>query len=432
MIIPSIDLMKGNAVQLVGGKTLELDAGDPRPLATKFARVGEFAVIDLDAAMGKGSNADVIEDLIDLAPRRGGLGVRVGGGIRDVDTAIRWLDRGASKVILGTAATPDILSQLPGDRTIAALDALHDDVVVEGWTKATGRKVTDRIAELRDHAGGFLLTFVEREGQLKGFDESRIRELVEAAGDCEVTVAGGVATPADIALADRLGADAQVGMALYKGHLDLADALVACLTTDRPDHLFPTIVTDEHDRALGLAYSNLQSLRHTIETGEAAYYSRSRQELWIKGKTSGNTQELLSITRDCDKDALRFRVRQRGAGFCHLGSTTCFGASSGLALLDETIRRRLADAPEGSYTRRLFNDPDLLRSKLLEEATELAAATTPAEAAWEAADLAYFALVAAIARGTSLADIERTLDERTRKVTRRPGNAKPKRGEASS
>jgi phosphoribosyl-ATP pyrophosphohydrolase len=94
------------------------------------------------------------------------------------------------------------------------------------------------------------------------------------------------------------------------------------------------------------------------------------------------------------------------------------------------VARRLADAPEGSYTARLFSDADLLRSKLLEEAGELIDASTPDDAAWEAADLIYFALVAAHARGAGLADAERVLDERTLRVTRRRGDAKPPKEDA--
>ncbi|MBT6179246.1 MAG: phosphoribosyl-ATP diphosphatase, partial [Deltaproteobacteria bacterium] len=206
MIIPSIDLMNGNAVQLVGGKEMALDAGDPRPIAEKFGRVGEIAVIDLDAALSQGSNREVIEDLLKIAP------CRVGGGIRDVETALDWLDKGACKVILGTAARPEILKQLPKERVIAALDAVNDEVVVEGWTTKTGQNVTDMMRELRPYVGGFLVTFVEREGRLEGMQEERVRALVEAADGAELTVAGGVATPEDVGLVDRLGADAQVGM----------------------------------------------------------------------------------------------------------------------------------------------------------------------------------------------------------------------------
>ena len=419
MIVPSIDLMNGSAVQLVGGKELEIDAGDPRPIADRFGRVGEIAVIDLDAALGKGSNAAIVEELIERAP------CRVGGGIRDVGSAIKWLDRGARSVILGTAATPDVLRELPRQRVIAALDARNGEVVDHGWTRGTGRSIEDRIGELAEHVGGFLITFVEREGRLGGLPMDRVRALIERAGDARVTVAGGVRTPEDVAEADAAGADAQVGMALYTGAFDLADALAACLTSDRADGLWPTVVADEHGRTLGLAYSNLKSLRTAINDGVGAYHSRSRKGLWIKGKTSGDTQRLIRIDTDCDRDALRLTVSQAGSGFCHLGTRTCFGSSSGLAALDQTLQKRKHSAEPGSYTQRLFTDTDLLASKLREEAGELALSESGEHAAEEAADLIYFALVAAHAKGATLGDVERVLDRRSLKVTRRPGNAKP-------
>ncbi|MEM1452539.1 MAG: HisA/HisF-related TIM barrel protein, partial [Planctomycetota bacterium] len=185
MIVPSIDLQGGSTVQLVGGEEKALDAGDPRPLLERFARVGETAVIDLDAAIGTGSNEDLITDLCRIAP------IRVGGGIRDVETARRWLDRGAAKIILGTAARPEILSELPRERVIAALDARDGEVVVEGWRTRTGASIVDRMRELRDHVGGFLVTFVEREGRQGGTARHRGRELGDAAGDAPRTIAGG-------------------------------------------------------------------------------------------------------------------------------------------------------------------------------------------------------------------------------------------------
>lgn len=420
MIIPSIDLQNGSAVQLIGGETLEIDAGDPRPIAAKFALVGEIAVIDLDAAMGTGSNRETILDLVRTHR------CRVGGGIRDVDTAIGWLDAGASKIILGTAAKPEILRELPKDRVIAALDARDGEVVVEGWKMRTGARLEDKIDELKHLVGGFLITFVEREGRMGGLPEDRVRELVERAKPARVTVAGGVKSPDDVALADAAGADAQVGMALYSGAFDLAEGFCAPVRTDRPDGLWPTIVADERGTALGLAYSNLESVRRAIETGTGVYWSRSRGGLWEKGKTSGDTQELLAIDADCDRDALRFTVRQAG-GFCHLNTRTCFGEDRGLGALDRTLRKRLAEAPAGSYTKRLFEDADLLRSKLVEEANELAEAHTSEDAAWEAADVIYFAMVAAVRAGASLEDIEAMLDRRALKVTRRKGDAKPVR-----
>jgi len=419
MIVPSIDLMNANAVQLVGGKERALDAGDPRPIADRFGLVGEIAVIDLDAALGRGSNEDVIRELLGRPPRR------VGGGIRDADAARRWLDAGARKVILGTAAREDVLRELPSERVIVALDAINGEVVTEGWTKHTGATVEARIAELKDLAGGFLVTFVEREGRLQGLPSERVEKLSAIASPANLTVAGGVRTAGDVATADRLGADAQVGMALYTGAFDLADGFAAPMKSDRPDGLWPTIVADPYGRALGLAYSNTDSLRAAIEQRCGVYYSRSRDALWRKGESSGDTQELIGVAADCDRDSLRFTVRQRGRGFCHLGTSTCFGDSAGLGALDRTLASRLDNPPDGSYTARLLREPGLLRSKLLEEARELDETTSSEHAAHEAADLVYFALVAARARGASLEDIERELHRRALRVTRRPGDAKP-------
>ncbi len=412
MIVPSIDLSNGQAVQLVGGRELRIEAGDPRPIAERFRLAGEIAVIDLDAARGTGHNRALIEDLVRMAP------CRVGGGIRDVDTARHWLDAGARRIILGTAATPEILSQLPRQRVIVALDALHDEVVTHGWTTRSGETVEAGMARLHDLAGGFLVTFVEREGRMEGTDLDRALALAGAAGDARLTVAGGFTDPLEIATADRAGIDAQVGMALYSGALHLADAIAAPLVSDRPDGLWPTVVVDEHQRALGLAWSDVESLRAAVDRKAGVYHSRTRG-LWIKGETSGATQELLRIDPDCDRDALKFTVRQAGSGFCHLGTRTCWGHDAGLPALVRVLAGRLADAPAGSYTARLFSEPAVLEAKLLEEAGELAAAGTRADVMHEAADVIFFALVAAVRAGVDLADIEGELDRRALAVTRR-------------
>ena len=412
MIIPSIDLSNGQAVQLVGGREPRIEAGDPRPIAERFRLAGEIAVIDLDAARGTGHNRALIEELVRLAP------CRVGGGIRDVDTARHWLDAGARRIILGTAATPEILSHLPRQRVIVALDALHDEVVTHGWTTRSGETVEAGMARLRDLAGGFLVTFVEREGRMEGTDLDRALALARAAGDARLTVAGGFTEPREIAKADRAGIDAQVGMALYSGALHLADAIAAPLVSDRPDGLWPTVVVDEYQRALGLAWSDAESLRAAVDRKAGVYHSRTRG-LWIKGETSGATQDLLRIDPDCDRDALKFSVRQAGSGFCHLGTRSCWGDDAGLPALVRVLAGRLVDAPAGSYTARLLNEPATLEAKLLEEAGELAAAGTRADVIHEAADVIFFALIAAVRAGVDLAEIEGELDRRALAITRR-------------
>src|SRR3989454_6748373 len=164
MIVPSIDLMQGRAVQLRGGRDFVLDGGEPLARLEEFAVAGEVAVVDLDAALGKGggSNAGLIREMIRRAP------CRVGGGIRDLDTARAWLDAGAAKIVIGTAASPDFCGALPRERVIAAVDADRGPVVVEGWRTASGTSVLERIRALAPVAGGVLFTQVEQEGARGG------------------------------------------------------------------------------------------------------------------------------------------------------------------------------------------------------------------------------------------------------------------------
>ncbi|EOD15675.1 hypothetical protein EMIHUDRAFT_451668, partial [Emiliania huxleyi CCMP1516] len=148
----------------------------------------------------------------------------------------------------------------------------------------------------------------------------------------------------------------------------------------------------------------------------------------------GAWQRLCRVAVDSDGDALRFTVRQYGSppSFCHRGTLTCWGFPSGLRALQETLQSRRGSAPAGSYTKRLFDDSTLLRSKLVEEAQELAEAEEPDDIASEAADLLFFALVRCVAAGVTLADVEAHLDARALKLARRPGNAKASRDSAAA
>jgi phosphoribosyl-ATP pyrophosphohydrolase len=415
VIIPSIDIMDGQAVQLVGGREKALEAGDPLEVAERFAVAGDLAVIDLDAALGRGSNRDVITELVRRYP------CRVGGGIRSVEAALEWLDAGARRVILGTAATPEVLSQLPRERVMAALDGVDGEVVVEGWRRGTGDRVVDRLTELSELVGSFLVTFVEREGRMVGVDLEAARRVIEAAGETPVTVAGGVTTADEVAALDRMGADAQVGMAIYTGRMSLGDAFAAPLISDRPDGLWPTVVVDELGVALGLVYSSAESLRKAVEDRRGVYQSRSRG-LWVKGETSGSTQKLLRVDLDCDRDALRFVVRQDGSGFCHRGTWSCWGPARGLGALERRLHERLAEAPEGSFTARLGREPELLAAKLAEEAGELAEAEDRGQVVWEAADLVYFTAAAIARGGVSFAEVLAELDRRGLTARRRDGS----------
>lgn len=435
MIVPSIDISSGQAIQLVGGEELAIEAGDPRELMERFSLLGEVAVIDIDAARGEGSNAEIIAELCSMGA------VRVGGGIRDVSTALDWLDRGANKVIVGTAARPEVLRELPRDRVIVALDSRDDRLVTHGWRQEGDGDPESAIEELIDYCSGFLITFVEREGRMEGTDLRRAGRLVALAQGARVTIAGGITSVEEITALDAMGADAQVGMALYTGAITPADAMAAVLQSDRTDGLWPTVVVDEAGKALGLAYSSRRSLIEAIETRTGVYESRQRG-VWRKGETSGATQELLSVDVDCDRDTLRFTVRQRN-GFCHTGRRSCWGEDHGL----ERLARRLADIAEthnpdgvatatgrgfpdptrserGGNTNLLISDPDLLASKLREEAGELAAAASHDDVVAETADVLYFSLVKAVSSGVQLEEIISELDRREMRVRRRPMTSK--------
>src|ERR1041385_8315231 len=300
MIVPSIDIMNGRAVQLRRGRELVLDGGDPIERLEEFAIAGDVAVVDLDAAR-------------------------------------RWLDAGAMQVMIGTAATAEFCGALPRDRVIAAVDAERGEVVVDGWRSRTGANVIDRVRELSASVGGFLVTQVEREGGMAGFDRAAVEAVVRAAGAARVTAAGGITTASDVAELDALGADAQVGMALYTGTLSLGAAIAAPLTKPLPGDVWPTVVCDEAGRTLGLVWSTRESLTRAVAERRGIYWSRSRGEIWEKGATSGHTQQLLHVDLDCDRDALRFTVRQSGAGFCHLDRRSCWPSAFDLADLELTI-----------------------------------------------------------------------------------------------
>jgi phosphoribosyl-ATP pyrophosphohydrolase/phosphoribosyl-AMP cyclohydrolase len=189
--------------------------------------------------------------------------------------------------------------------------------------------------------------------------------------------------------------------------------------------LVPCIIQDWHSgEVLTLAYTNAEALAATRRTGELHLWSRSRDELWHKGATSGNTQKVRAIRYDCDGDALLALVEPAGPA-CHTGERTCFhrgelepqAPHEILPGLERTIAQRAADAPEGSYTARLLADPPFVGEKVQEEAEEVARAAreeTDERVAEEAADVLYHLAVLLRSRGLSLADAEEVLRGRRR------------------
>ena len=188
--------------------------------------------------------------------------------------------------------------------------------------------------------------------------------------------------------------------------------------------LIPAVVIDdETGELLTLAYMNRESLNISLEKGLTCFWSRSRQELWLKGETSGNYQHILSITADCDGDALEVRVRKDGPA-CHIGAESCFhnpifGEKSEKFQLEglyQLLQSRKKELPEGSYTTYLFQKGlDKILKKVGEECTEViiaGKAQDKAETVYEIADLAYHVLVLMVELGISVEDIRAELASR--------------------
>jgi len=188
--------------------------------------------------------------------------------------------------------------------------------------------------------------------------------------------------------------------------------------------LVPAVAVDSGTReVLMLAYASREAVERTLTSGDAWFFSRSRKSLWKKGETSGNTMRVLSVSADCDSDALLYRVEVRGQGnACHMGRKSCFVQEFGndaesftLAQLDSLIASRLSEKKPGSYTAKLARSKKLAVAKIREEGEELAEALEGKgrrEIIWEACDVLYHALAAVRARGITLAELERELGRR--------------------
>ena len=402
MIIPSIDLMDGKAVQLRQGREKVLEKENVLELAKEFSRVGEIAVIDLDAALGKGDNTELIMQICKIAD------CRVGGGIRTVEKAYKMLKAGAKKIIIGTKAKPEFLKQLPNEKVIVAVDTKNRFVVDKGWTRSTAKRAEDLIKELECYCSEFLFTNVDKEGLLKGCDLEKIRSIRKLTKN-KITVAGGISTIDEIKQIEQLDYNSQLGMALYTGKISLSDAFIATLNLDQ---LIPTIVQDDKGQVLMLAYSSKESIKKTIETAKSWFYSRSRKKLWMKGEESGNTQSIIKIYSDCDNDTLLYKVKQKNFA-CHKGGYSCFGEEEfNLGRLFSIIEDRKQNPKKNSYTNSLLEDDNLLKKKLNEEMFELIAAKTDRNKIWEAADVLYFLTVYMTKNNICLKDVLRELGTR--------------------
>jgi phosphoribosylformimino-5-aminoimidazole carboxamide ribotide isomerase len=226
MIFPCIDLMDGKVVQLVQGREKALEGDSPEEMLRRFAAFPEIQVIDLDAAMGRGSNDDLVRMLASKAV------TRVGGGVRTVERAQALIAQGAHKVIVGTAAFTktgvdgeflgNLSNAIGRESLLIALDSKGGRIVIKGWQEATDFTAEEVLRRLEPYCGGFLCTYVDKEGMMQGTDLDWFRRL-RAATLLELTAAGGITTMDDVRALAAIDVHAALGMAIYTGRLSLEE-----------------------------------------------------------------------------------------------------------------------------------------------------------------------------------------------------------------
>ena len=220
MLIPSIDLMDGRIVQLERGERLVLATDDFETWVARFSDYPIVQVIDLDAAMGRGSNSDIVRDLCAR------LACQVGGGVRTPESAVELLEAGARRVIVGSslfgtdgvnvAVAERFAEAVPAERLIAAVDSRGNRIVIHGWKTTLSISPETAVRQLEPYVSAFLYTHVDDEGTLGGINKAAVRS-VAAATSRRVIAAGGIRSITEVNALDAEGIDAVVGMALYRG-----------------------------------------------------------------------------------------------------------------------------------------------------------------------------------------------------------------------
>ena len=227
MLIPSIDLMGGKIVQLVQGRKKALEFENFDEWIERFSKFPLVQLIDLDAAIGTGTNHVLLQQFLDRLP------CQVGGGIRSIESARQILSMGARRVILGSTLIRDgnidvafaesICASVGASRLVFAIDSKGGKVTIRGWRELTAIYPLDMIKSLDSYCDAFLYTHTETEGTMQGIPIDAVRPL-RAATKIQLIVAGGISTTGEVDQLQAMGVDAVVGMAVYTGKLAL-DAL---------------------------------------------------------------------------------------------------------------------------------------------------------------------------------------------------------------
>jgi imidazoleglycerol phosphate synthase cyclase subunit/phosphoribosyl-ATP pyrophosphohydrolase len=438
-IIPCLDIANGQVVKGINFKDIKTIA-DPVEMAKYYYESGadELVFYDITASY---ENRGTMVELVKNVAKQVFIPLTVGGGVRTVDDFDVLLKSGADKISVNSSAiaNPDLIREA-SERFGAQCVVLSMDVKRVGdqfkvFSKG-GRIETELDAiewakrGVALGAGELVVNSIDTDGVKKGFD-LELLTAISAVVNVPIVASGGAgkiedfialfsSTDIDAGLAASIFHSKEVSMtalklAMKRAGIPVRLAYMPPLKWDERG-LVPAIVqSDITQRVLMMAYMNETSLRETVKLGETVFFSRSRQELWHKGATSGNTQVVTDIRYDCDADTLLIKVKENGPA-CHTGSYTCFGeAPDVFEKLFETIIDRKENPIEGSYTNYLFEKGiDKILKKVGEECAEviIGAKNTREELIYEMSDLFYHSFVLLVNEGISLKEIKDELQSR--------------------
>ena len=461
-IIPCLDVKDGRVVKGVNFQGLN-DVSSPIELAEYYSGNGadELVFYDITASA---EGRKLFTDILRETARRVFIPLTVGGGISTVADFERVLACGADKVSVNTGAiqNPSLIreaAKLYGDQCVvlsADVKRVGGEfhVFVRGGREDTGMEAIGWIRRCVDEgAGEVVVNSIDTDGVKGGFDLEMLKAVCEAVS-VPVIASGGAGGVDDFITLFKTLPRVDAGLAASIFHFgtvrieDLkarmaAEGIPVRLTRARDKlrmddlkfddrGLIPAVVADaDTKQVLTLAYMSRESLKISMERGLTCFWSRSRQKLWLKGETSGNFQHIVSITADCDRDALLILVRPEGPA-CHLGNVSCFedvlwtneaqAPAFSLRDLMALIKDRRDKPVEGSYTSYLFEKGlDKILKKVGEESTEVIIAAkgesakgagTKGETVYELADLTYHLLVLMAQTGVSIEDVMNELASR--------------------
>ena len=343
-LYPAIDMKDGKCVRLKQGEFnhITVYCDEPYKVAQYFEKCGAdfIHLVDLDGALkGCSVNEKSIRKIVDSVS----IPCELGGGIRTMEDIERVLSYGIYRVIIGTKAVSDpefvqeAVARFGSERIVVGVDAKNGMVAIEGWEQVSDKTALSLCMSMKEMGVKHIVyTDISKDGMLSGPNVEMTKLLTDETG-LDIIASGGVSCMEDLQNLKEAGIKGAImGKAIYEGKINVKHA--ACefrdvnFETNIPfsefklnnDGLIPVIVQEENtNQVLMLAYMNEEAYNTTIRTGKMTYYSRSRQELWVKGLTSGHFQYVKRLKLDCDNDTILATVYQVGAA-CHTGSHSCF------------------------------------------------------------------------------------------------------------